>query len=175
MADEAALARSEPRERLDRRAVGLWRLGGAMWSAVLLAMVWAARLAFGTILRAGDAPAWAVRLVDLLPWISLILLPGLLVWLGPSLRWRWWRYEIHETEVDLQRGILYITRTLVPMARIQHVDTRQGPVERQLGLATVIFYTAAGAHRIPALSEEVAASLRDRIARLAQLARDEVM
>ncbi|MBD0355120.1 MAG: PH domain-containing protein, partial [Rubrobacteraceae bacterium] len=83
-----------------------------------------------------------------------------------GLRWRRWRYEIREDEVDLQRGIVWVSRTLVPLARIQHVDTQSGPLQRRFGLATVVFYTAAGANQIPELSAPVAAEVRDRIAEL---------
>jgi membrane protein YdbS with pleckstrin-like domain len=86
----------------------------------------------------------------------------------PTLRWRRWRYEIRSDEVDLQRGIVWVSRTLVPLARIQHVDTRTGPLERGLGLATVVFYTAAGPNQIPELSAPVAGEVRDRIAELAR-------
>ena len=87
-----------------------------------------------------------------------------LVGVAPDLRWRRWRYEIRPDEVDLQRGILWISRTLVPLARIQHVDTRQRPLQRRFGLSTVVFYTAAGPNQIPELSTPVAAEVRDRIA-----------
>jgi len=66
-----------------------------------------------------------------------------------------------------------ITRVRVPMARIQHVDIRRGPLERRYGLATVVLFTAAGAHAIPGLALEVADQLRDRIAALANT-RDDV-
>jgi membrane protein YdbS with pleckstrin-like domain len=59
---------------------------------------------------------------------------------------------------------LWIERTLVPLARIQHVDTRQGPLQRRFGLSTVVFYTAAGPNQIPELSTPIAAGVRDRIA-----------
>jgi membrane protein YdbS with pleckstrin-like domain len=58
------------------------------------------------------------------------------------------------------------------MARIQHVDTTTGPVERRLGLATVVLYTAAGASVIPALAQDEAAAVRERIAALANVHRD---
>ena len=80
------------------------------------------------------------------------------------MRWRMWRYEIRSDEIDLQRGIWWIERTLVPLARIQHVDTKQGPLQRRFGLSTVVFYTAAGPNQIPELSTRDAAEVRDRIA-----------
>ena len=94
----------------------------------------------------------------------------LLVGLLPTLLWRRWRYEIRPLEIDLQRGLVQVTRTLVPMARVQHVDTRRGPLQRRLGLATVVFYTAAGPNEIPQLARKTAAEVRDRIAELTQTA-----
>lgn len=153
--------KNEPSERLDPRARLLWRMVGAAQAAVAALVVFGA--ASVVILGSGaSAYLWAAP-------IGLTLLVVLLsVVLVPTLRWRRWRYEIREEEVDLQRGIVWVSRTLVPLARIQHVDTRRGPLERRLGLATVIFYTAAGANQIPELSEPVANDARDRIAELAR-------
>ena len=101
-----------------------------------------------------------------LPVLAAVLAAIMLVVVVPDLRWRRWRYEIRDEEVDLQSGIVWTVRTLVPLARIQHVDTRSGPLERRLGLATVVFYTAAGANEIPELALSLAAGVRDRIAEL---------
>jgi membrane protein YdbS with pleckstrin-like domain len=85
----------------------------------------------------------------------------------PRLRIARFRFEVREDEIDLRHGILIETRTLVPMVRVQHVDTRRTPVSRYFGLAAVAFHTAAGATEIPALREADAAAIRDRIADLA--------
>ena len=73
--------------------------------------------------------------------------PGSLVGVGarPSLRWRHWRWEVRPEAVDIRRGTFVVPRTLVPMLRVQHVDTTRGVIEQSLGLATVVFHTAAGA------------------------------
>ncbi len=92
----------------------------------------------------------------------------------PRLRWRRWRYEVREQEIDLRRGAFTVRRTLVPMSRVQHVDTRRTVVSELFGLASVVFHTAAGANEIPALSEADAAEIRDRIADLAATAEDPV-
>jgi membrane protein YdbS with pleckstrin-like domain len=105
-------------------------------------------------------------LLGILPTLAALGLFVLLAGVMPGLRWRRWRYEIREDEVDLQRGIVWVSRTLVPLARIQHVDTRSGPLQRRFALATVVFYTAAGPNQIPELSAPVAAQVRDRIAEL---------
>jgi membrane protein YdbS with pleckstrin-like domain len=114
------------------------------------------------LLRVVEVPL----LLGILPFLAALGLFVALAVVIPDLRWRRWLYEIREDEVDLQRGIVWVSRTLVPLARIQHVDTRQGPLQRRFGLATVVFYTAAGPNQIPELSAPVASAVRDRIAEL---------
>ncbi len=137
----------------------MWRITGALNTMPLLV---GAAFAGWALVRLTDRPL----LVGVLPVVVVLALAFLAVGVTPQLRWRRWRYEIRPDEVDLQRGIFWIARTLVPLARIQHVDTRQGPLQRRFGLATVVFYTAAGPNQIPELSTPVAAEVRDRIAEL---------
>lgn len=157
--------RPPPKHHLDPRAVRLWRLSGAVETAA-------------TAVVAGAIAAVLIRF-DLLPrwlvgagWTALVLVAASGIWPIPDLRWRRWRYEIGEAEVDTESGWLTVTRTKIPMTRIQHVDTRRGPLQRRFGLANVVLFTAAGQNEIPALADEVAAEARDRIAGLANLAED---
>jgi membrane protein YdbS with pleckstrin-like domain len=151
--------KAEPAERLDPRAKTLWRITGILGALPLLAV--GAFLSWAS-LRVVEVPL----LLGILPFLAALGLFVVLAGVIPDLRWRRWRYEIREDEVDLQRGIAWVSRTLVPLARIQHVDTQSGPLQRRFGLATVVFYTAAGPNRIPELSSPVAAGARDRIAAL---------
>jgi membrane protein YdbS with pleckstrin-like domain len=151
--------KAEPAERLDPRAKILWRVTGSLGALPLLVV--------------GASVSWSLlRVVEVhllpgaLPLLAALVLFAVLAGVVPNLRWRRWRYEIRDDEVDLQRGIIWVSRTLVPLARIQHVDTQSGPLQRRFGLATVVFYTAAGANQIPELSAPVAAEVRDRIADL---------
>lgn len=151
--------KDEPAERLDPRAKTLWRITGVL---NMLPLLVGAGFVSWALPRFGGVSFF----VGVLPVLAVLALAVFVVGVAPGLRWRRWRYEIRLDEVDLQRGILWITRTLVPLARIQHVDTRQGPLQRRFGLSTVIFYTAAGPNQIPELSTPVAAQARDRIAAL---------
>jgi uncharacterized protein len=145
----------EPSRRLAPGARWLWRAQG------LIATV--AALIAGGVLQS-SAPGGAA-------WMLLPILVGVIgVGVVPELRWSRWRYEIRDEEIDLRHGTLRITRTLVPMLRVQHVDTTQGPLDQALGLATVVVHTAAGATTIPALEEAHAGRLRDQIATLARTA-----
>jgi membrane protein YdbS with pleckstrin-like domain len=151
--------KEEPAERLDPQAKTLWRITGVL---NMLPLLVGAGFASWAMLRFGSV----ALVVGVLPVLAVLVLTCLVVGVVPGLRWSRWRYEIRPDEVDLQRGIFWISRTLVPLARIQHVDTRQGPLQRRFGLSTVVFHTAAGPNQIPELSTPVAAEARDRIAEL---------
>lgn len=92
----------------------------------------------------------------------------------PYMRWKKWRYSVDENEIDLKRGIIIVQRTLIPLSRVQHVDTRQGPILRAYDLATVTISTAATTHEIPALDEYTADKVRDTISKYARLAEEDV-
>jgi membrane protein YdbS with pleckstrin-like domain len=154
---------TEPKQKLDPRAKLLWRVTGALQAVPVLAGG-----VFGSYVL--HASADAALYLAVLPVLGALALAVLLVGVLPTLLWLRWRYEIRPLEVDLQRGLVRVTRTLVPMARVQHVDTRRGPLQRRLGLSTVVFYTAAGPNEIPQLAEKTAAEVRDRIAELTQIA-----
>lgn len=158
--------RAGPSQRLDRETKLLWRVVGAIWTGLIAVAATIVTLILRQLSDEPDFPDTVGRVLGAPMWAGVLGLGVLFIWLIPSVRWRQWRYEIRENEVDLQHGILYVTRTLVPIARVQHVDTQQGPLERLFGLATVVFYTAAGPNKIPALADHVAAEVRDRIAEL---------
>jgi len=156
---DAAAGRPDPEGRLPPQARTLWRLEAAMrWAGAAVAAAVATAAVGDSLPRALVATGWA----------ALALGAVLGVGIAPAVRWRRWRYAVREEEIDLRRGVLVATRTLVPIARVQHVDTRRGVLERSLGVATVVFHTAAGTNAIPALRGEEAAQVRDRIATLAR-------
>jgi membrane protein YdbS with pleckstrin-like domain len=144
----------EPSRRLASAARWLWRAQG-------LGTTVAALIAAGVLSERVGGAVWM-----LLPLVVALVAIGVV----PELRWARWRYEVRDEEIDLRHGTVRITRTLVPMLRVQHVDTTQGPLDQALGLATVVVHTAAGTTTIPALDEGHAARLRDRIAALARTA-----
>ena len=145
----------EPSRRLSPTARRLWRAQGLIAAG-------AALLAAGAL--RSEAPGGSLWLG--LPVLVLVAGAGLI----PELRWARWRYEVRDEEIDLRHGTVTITRTLIPMLRVQHVDTTRGPLDQILGLATVVIHTAAGRTAIPALEQEDAGRLRDQIATLARTA-----
>jgi hypothetical protein len=81
-----------------------------------------------------------------------------------------WGYAERDDDLLVRRGILVYRLSVVPYGRMQFIDVRSGPLERSFGLATVHMHTAAAASdaRIPGLTEEEAARLRDRLAELGE-------
>ncbi len=158
--------RPDPSERIDERAVLVWRIAGASSALMPAAAAGAmAGLAFMDLV-----PGWSFWLAAAVTVVVALLSVAIV----PRVRWIRWRYEVSEDEVYLRHGLVIRKRTLIPMTRVQHVDTKAGPLLRAFGLSTVTVATAGGEHEIPALSDEVADRLRDRIAVLARVTADVV-
>lgn len=84
----------------------------------------------------------------------------------PSLRYRFWRYELREDELYLQRGILNRVNTIVPLRRIQHLDVSQDVLEREFELGKLIVHTAGSRSSdvvVPGLHISEAEHLRDTL------------
>lgn len=117
----------------------------------------------------------AVALIDAL--IGVPLPAGLLsavvavaavvaAWGVPILRFNRWRYALRADDLWLRRGVLWTTTSVIPYARLQFVDTKQGPLDRVFGLAQLVVYTAAvgTSGRLPGLAADAAERLRERLA-----------
>jgi uncharacterized protein len=148
-----------PLERLDPGALTLFRLEGLIRSGLL--GVPASVLAL-LMLIAGRAVLAALALG-----LALALAVLLCVWY-PARAWRSWGYVVREHDLLITSGVLIHQRVSVPAGRIQHVDVQQGPLERSLGLARLLVYTASGGGAdgvIPGLRLEIADALRERLVR----------
>lgn len=75
-------------------------------------------------------------------------------------------YRVTERFMQVVRGWMFRTDTMVPFVRVQHIDITRGPVEKMFGIATLVVHTA-GTHNsivtVPGLSPETAARIRDTI------------
>lgn len=90
------------------------------------------------------------------------------VW-APSLAWSRWAWVVRDHDLLVHRGVLLRLTTAIPLSRIQHVDTRQGPLEQLFGLQRVTLHTASGGGAdaaIPGLDPAQAEALRDRLVRV---------
>ena len=158
--------RPDPAERIDARAVTVWRIAGT-FNLFVPAIVTGGVIG---LVAADLLAAWAVWLAA----AAFLVIATVGVVVVPRVRWLRWRYEVSESEVYLLYGLIIRKRTLIPMTRVQHVDTKAGPLLRAFGLSSVTVATAGGEHEIPALADAVADRLRDRIAVLARVTDDVV-
>ncbi|APH06576.1 PH domain-containing protein [Bacillus weihaiensis] len=158
--------RELPKNQISLKALKVWRLSAILKSSLL------ALLVIGAVV--------GVYLVEWSYWIPVIggmvgiVYSVLSIYIIPKIRHKVWRYEVHEHEIDLQYGLFVIKRVLIPMVRVQHVDTHQGPLLRKYQLASIEISTAATKHEIPALDVAEAEQLRDYISRLARVTDDDV-
>jgi membrane protein YdbS with pleckstrin-like domain len=155
---------SEPRPSADgveRRTLSprvrvIWGIRAVVGVAILTAMA--------TVLVAATriAPRWvplavgAVLLVVALSWVRL--------------RYRRWAFEVRPDALYLERGVVTHVRTVAPYVRIQHVDTQRGPLERWLGLSTLVVYTAGSRGADVAIAGRDRAEASDLESRVKQLA-----
>jgi membrane protein YdbS with pleckstrin-like domain len=138
---------------------------GATWAwRIHLLGIWIAVAVLATVLGSMIGAATGIVLTG----SALVFIPAIA--LLPELRYRRWRWDVRPDVIDIQHGTFTVRRTLVPLERVQHVDSRRGVLEQMLDLATVVVHTAAGSHTIPYLSDFDASELRDRIASLARTA-----
>jgi hypothetical protein len=151
--------RPEPEGRLAPAARALWTIEAVFWGGPVTVVAFV----IGAELRHHDGVANFVGTV--LPWLALVIaLVAILV--VPTLRWRRWRWRVDADELDLRHGALTEIRTIVPVARIQHVDVRRSAFAQIVGVAAVVVHTAAGKTEIPALDDGEAALVRDKLAGL---------
>lgn len=116
------------------------------------------------LVTALGAPGWVVALAVVVA-ASVVGVASIVV---PRLRMRRWRWEVRDEEIDLRHGVFTEIRTIVPMARVQHVDVRRSFLQQQSAAADLVIHTAAGETTIPMLPDGDALEVRDRIADLAR-------
>jgi len=138
--------------------VKLWRIHSLIASAVLLAVAGIAMLFMGF----GQVLPWNSLVAG---WIGLLLL-RLFFLFWQAWVYRAWGYRLDGKVLETRHGVWFRTMQLLPLARLQHVDLHSGPIERSLGLASLMLHTA-GTHEativIPGLDANEAVRLRDHL------------
>jgi membrane protein YdbS with pleckstrin-like domain len=151
--------RPEPDGRLAPAARGLWTL------EILGTGVFAILIAFAVAGPLRDQDGLLHALGTIGPWLVLVGVVAAAV-VVPALRLSRWRWRLDDDELDLRHGTITEIRTIVPVARIQHVDLRRSLWAQLVGTVAVVVHTAAGTTEIPALTDGEAALVRDRLAGL---------
>lgn len=152
--------------QISEKGLRVWRLYGIIQTIIILLIA----IGAGVLAYIFEGQWWIYAVAS-----GVVLIYAyLFIYLFPKIKWLRWRYEVRESEIELQHGLFIVKRTLIPMVRVQHVDTSQGPILRKYDLAGITISTAATNHEIPALLTEEADELRSRISTLARVADDDV-
>lgn len=138
---------------LDRRVLSLWRLRAAIALGVWVALVLAAAVGLGQALPGALAAA------------ALAVVGGLVVRGWTSLVWRSWQFRVGEGALHLRHGVLTRRQSTIPYHRVQHIDLEAGPLERRMGLTSLILRTASAStdSTVPGIDAVQADALRARI------------
>ncbi|MGI8803969.1 MAG: PH domain-containing protein [Solirubrobacteraceae bacterium] len=101
---------------------------------------------------------------------GVLLLAGLVADVFVGRRVRAWSYAERADDLLVRRGVMFRRMSVIPYGRMQYIEVAAGPFERAFGLATVQMHTAAAASdaRIPGLSTDEAARLRDQLTSLGE-------
>jgi uncharacterized protein len=97
-------------------------------------------LAIGGLIGLMVSPlGWLTALGGWLVWLVLLIVIAIVV---PRRQARSVRWSLDPQNFRVARGIWFRSSQIVPRSRVQYVDLAQGPIERQLGLASLTLHTA---------------------------------
>jgi len=144
---------------LNGRVIWLWRISGLIGVGLLLLLLLGPLLGLAAALPYGVAKGFLL-------WLLLAVMCAAWSWWFPKRRHQAWGYRIEPAVLETRSGVWFQVVKLLPLSRLQHVDLHRGPLERALGLTSLVLHTAGtheATHVIPGLDAEEAVQLRDRL------------
>ena len=108
----------------------------------------------------GDTPFYGLA-SGAVPLIAILV-----VAIAPQRIYRRLLYGLTDRLLQVVRGWLFHTDTIVPFVRVQHLDVTRGPLDKMFGTATLVVHTAGTRNSIvtvPGLAPDRAAEIRDII------------
>jgi membrane protein YdbS with pleckstrin-like domain len=148
-----------PLEPIERGQLHVMRLDAAIWSVLWVAIAALVELALYKGAEYDFGLPWGVAPGAMLAW-------GLWRFFSAGRRWRRWGYAFTGRELHVAHGWLTRWHTIVPVARVQHIDIAQGLFQRWFGVVSLALHTAGTENSMVALvgiTRETAESIRDAI------------
>lgn len=154
---------NEPQNRISRNAIRVWLISETIQNLIGLVII-------GGLFYLDYRFSWQEWIGWLLIILFILSILGT-VWsfISPFIKYKSWRYEVDEDYVQIQQGVWKKRHLLIPMTKIQSVETVQGPLMKKYELYSVSMETMGSSHMIPVLPKEVALSLREQIAKFAKV------
>ena len=154
----------EPQKKISKKAINVWRITDLIQNLIGLIII-------GSLI-------FSYYYFDWLSWIGIILY----IFLGfmliimiyeltirPVLLQKTWRYDIDENYIQLKHGFINKRSLIIPMSRVEYVNTNQGPILRHYNLSVLTIGTITSANQIPAIPVAEAQEIRELIIHLAEL------
>jgi hypothetical protein len=146
-------------QSLDPRVVRLWQISDLIgWGVFLVA-----GLVGGVILAMKVESGWVWATAGL---AAMVVLAAWSILYYHPRNYRAWGYRLDRRVMLVKYGVWWRTIKLLPLPRLQHVDVKRGPLQRHLGLATLVLHTAgtqSASIEVPGLDADEAVRLRDRL------------
>ena len=147
-------------EKLDKQAKKSWLISRLITLFVISVIMISIRVFLAD--KLGNKSTIVTTII-----VFIILLLAINAILYPEIEYNQWRYCIYEDCIELIHGIIFTKNTVIPLVRIQHIKTSQGPVNRKLGLSNIEIFTAGGSHEIPNIkkekADEISMFLKDKV------------
>ncbi|UYG97615.1 PH domain-containing protein [Cytobacillus firmus] len=152
-----------PQNRISSRAIRVWIISEVIQNIIGFAVL-------GVLFYLNNLFSWK----EWIGWVLIILLfvsipAAIWSFISPFIKYKSWRYDVDEEYVQMKSGVWQEKHLLIPMTKVQSVETVQGPIMRKYGLYSVNMGTMGSSHTIPALPEGEAVSLRNQIAKYAKI------
>jgi len=145
-------------EKPDLKAITGWRIGRLIGLLIFLVLGIAASLVVTLVDELSPAALWVYLISG-----GLVLLNLLGFLILPGIEYRQWKYLITDEKVEIVHGIFFVTTSIVPIVRIQHITVGQGPIYRKLGLFKVTIALASGTFEIVGLRDERAKEISETL------------
>jgi len=145
-------------EKPDLKAITGWRISRLIGLVIFLILGIAASIVVTLVDELSPSSLWVYLISG---GIVLLNLLGFLIL--PVIEYRQWKYLITDEKVEIVHGIFFVTTSIVPIVRIQHITVGQGPIYRKLGLFKVTIALASGTFEIVGLRDERAKEISETL------------
>lgn len=144
-------------QKLDPRAIKMWRVSRMVFLAFLLTL-----FALAILIAAKSAGSAGLETLFII-FAAILLLQLINLLIYPVIEYRQWAYLITPDRIEIKKGIIFHSTRLIPISRIQHVTIAEGPLARYYHLAKVTIHTAGGTQAIEGLARETALEIADKL------------
>ena len=138
----------------------MWTIDGLIGAGVFLTIA----VALNIFLEFNSL--WKYILTCSLYGLALIILINSLVM--PKYKYEKFEYDMDEEKIIIKYGVFTEKNIVIPMKRVQYVDTEKGIILRKHKLINLTVHTAGGHYVIPYLESEIGNEVQLQIAKIVQ-------